>query len=528
VPPAFTRTLTLSILGWVAVLGGVVLLVMVGCRVPWRDTLPGAGMGAEIWRMLALLAALAAGLTGIALVRLQALSAQREYRATHHELTELPNYLLLQQRVSAAIAAARENPQRSRHIALLYLDLHRFKAVNDAYGHAFGTRVLKAAGAALTRLVGPQGTVAHLSGDRFLILLADLREASDAERLAQHVLTGLKHPLVVDAVSIPLTATVGVSVYPQHGETVDALVSHADLAGYAAKRAGRGVWRIYTDAMGEAVQRRSELEACLRAAIEANPNADPDAGPGHGNPFHLVYQPKIHLASGRITGCEALVRWTHPVLGEVAPACFIPIAEESGLIMPLGDWVLNAVCRQARAWRDAGLVPVRIAVNLSLRQFLHQDVVAWVADALARHQLPASCLELEITESLLPHDLEHAIATLARLRALGVTLALDDFGTGYANLSTLKRFPVHVLKIDQSFVRNAATTPADAAIVRAILTLARALSFTTLAEGVETDAQLQFFRTHGCDGVQGYHISAPLRAGAFAALLERNAETQRE
>jgi len=441
--------------------------------------------------------------------RLQTLNAELEHRVTHHELTGLPNRVLLHQRLAQAIARVRAG---GGYLALLYLDLDRFKTVNDCYGHTFGNRVLKAAGAALTRLVGPQDTVAHLSGDRFLILLADLHAASDAERLTRHIVIGLRQPLMVGKLNQQISATIGVSIYPQHGDTVDALVSHADTALYAAKAEGRGGWCVYTPELGKAAQRRTELEVQLRDAIDG-----PDAGQ-----LHLVYQPQVNLKTGTITGCEALVRWTHPQLGAVSPACFIPIAEESGLIMALGDWMLTAACRQGKAWLDAGLAPVRIAVNLSMRQFLQQDVVAWVADALVRTALPASCLELEITESLLPHDLEKAIATLHRLRALGVTLALDDFGTGYSNLGALKRFPIQILKIDQSFVRGAAATPADAAIVRATITLARELGFATLAEGVETDAQLRFLCEHGCDDIQGYRFSTPLDAEAFAALMKRN------
>jgi len=441
--------------------------------------------------------------------RLRALNVELQYRATHNPLTGLPNRALLYQRTTAAIAQARE---RGTYLALLYVDFDRFKAVNDCYGHSVGNLALKAAGATLARLVGPQDTVAHLSGDRFVILLTGLTAPGDAEPLTRHLIAGLKAPLQVDKLNVQLTATIGVSLYPQHGDTADALISHADIAMYAAKAQERGSWRAYDAALGEQAQQRIELELSLREAIEAGP----------GSQLHLVYQPQVNLATGRISGCEALLRWQHPTLGAVSPARFIPIAEESGLIMPLGDWVLQTACRQARAWLDAGLAPVRVAVNLSTRQFLQQDVVAWVADTLRRTGLPAACLELEITESLLPHDVEHAIATLQRLRKLGVTLALDDFGTGYSNLSYLKRFPLHTLKIDQSFVHTAASHRTNAAIVRTIILLARELGFKTLAEGVETDEQRQFLRAQGCDDIQGYCFSPPVSADEFAALMKKH------
>jgi len=444
---------------------------------------------------------------------LRKLNAELQYRATHHPLTELPNRMLMLQRIDEAIAQANGGGVNNHpHFAILYLDMDRFKAVNDAYGHSFGSRVLKAAGGALTRLVGPQDTVAHLTGDRFLILLANLRDADDAEHLTRRILTGIREPLSVEGVNIQIGATIGVSLYPQHGNTADMLITHADIAMYAAKRAGRGSWCVYTPEMGAAVQQRAELETHLREAMDAN-----------FDQLHLVYQPQASLASGRITGCEVLLRWTHPQLGVISPARFIPVAEESGLIMALGDWVLTTACRQTKAWLDAGLLPLRTAVNLSMRQFLQQDVVAWVTDTLARTGLPAQYLELEITESLLPHDVEKAIATLQRLRELGVTLALDDFGTGYSNLSYLKRFPIDVLKIDQSFIRAAVTSQEDTAIVRTVITLAHQLHFKTLAEGVETAEQLRFLRELGCEEMQGYYFSRPLDAQGFAALLERGA-----
>jgi len=358
----------------------------------------------------------------------------------------------------------------------------------------------------LTRLVREGDTVACLSGDRFLIVLPALHNADEADRLTRDLMVGLKQPIVVQTRELPLTASIGVSLFPQHGDTPDALINSADIAMHRAKKLGRNTHQFFNHEMGREVQQNTDLETRLRGAIAAGQ-------------LHLGYQPKIRLEDGAVTGCEALLRWVHPELGNISPARFIPIAEDSGLIIPIGDWVLETACREGKSWLDAGLSPVHIAVNLSMRQFLRLDVVRWVAETLKRTGFPAHCLQLELTESLLPQDMETAIATLHQLEDLGVTLALDDFGTGYSNLGQLKRLPIHLLKIDQSFVRNALTSPPDAAIVRTVITLAHRLDFTALAEGVETEAQLRFVRDESCDEIQGYWFSPPISADAYARLL---------
>jgi len=427
-----------------------------------------------------------------------------EHMATHDDLTGLPNRVLLQQRIAQTIASPRTGAQPL--FALLYLDLDRFRVINDGYGYLFGNRTLKVVGERIQNLARPQDLVAYISANRFLILLTQLHAASEAERIAHHILLGLNRPFTVEDCEVHLSASIGVSLYPHDGQSADALISSADMAMHRAKQLGRNTVQTFSFALHQEIQTRIDTETRLRDAVTQQQ-------------LHLVYQPKVNLATGRITGCEALLRWTHPDLGTVSPARFIPIAEDSGLIIPIGNWVLNTACTQAKAWLDAGLAPVRVAVNLSARQFLRQDVVAWVASTLERTGLPAHCLELELTESVFPRDMEKAIQTLNQLHTLGVQLSIDDFGTGYSNLSYLKRFHVHTLKIDQAFVRNAMSARQDAAIVRTVINLAHTLGFTALAEGVESAEHLDFLRAQQCDEIQGYYFSRPVAPDTFAQML---------
>ncbi|MFT3720806.1 putative bifunctional diguanylate cyclase/phosphodiesterase [Pseudorhodoferax sp.] len=425
------------------------------------------------------------------------------YLATHDGLTDLPNRNLVQDRIQQGIAHARRT---GRLLALLFLDLDRFKVINDCYGHPFGDAVLKAAAERLAALVREGDTVARQGGDEFLILLADLRQAADAYVVAQKIVQTLEAPFVVQGREVHLTGSIGVAVFPQDGESADALIGSADVAMYRAKNLGRNTYQFFTREMSEETQRRVSLETGLHDAVAMRQ-------------LQLVYQPMVSLDSGRITGCEALLRWHHPELGMVPPAQFIPIAEDSGLIVPIGDWVLRTACTQARAWLDAGLPPVTVAVNLSARQFLQQDVVSWVTDTLRTTGLPPELLELELTESLIAQDVENVIATFGRLRDVGVKLSIDDFGTGYSNLGYLKRFPANTLKIDQAFVRDMLTDPGDATIVLAVISLAHNLAFKVIAEGVETEQHCDFLRQHHCDEVQGYYFSRPMPAAEFEALL---------
>ncbi|MFT3758128.1 putative bifunctional diguanylate cyclase/phosphodiesterase [Thauera sp.] len=425
------------------------------------------------------------------------------YLATHDGLTGLPNRNLVQDRIQQVIAHVRRS---GRLLALLFLDLDRFKVINDCYGHPFGDAVLKAAARRLASLVREGDTVARQGGDEFLILLTDLRQTADAHEVARKIVQALKTPLVVQGREVHLTGSIGAAVFPQDGESADALIGNADVAMYRAKSLGRNTCQFFTREMSMETQRRVNLETRLHDALALGQ-------------FQLAYQPKVDLRTGRITGCEALLRWHHPELGMVPPGQFIPIAEDSGLIVPIGDWVLRTACAQAKAWCEAGLPPVTVAVNISARQFLQQDVVDWVTGTLHSTGLPPELLELELTESLIAQDVEKVIATFGRLRDAGVKLSIDDFGTGYSNLGYLKRFPADTLKIDQSFVRDMLTDPEDATIVLAVISLAHNLGFKVIAEGVETEAQRDFLSRNRCDEIQGYYFSKPVSAAAFEDLL---------
>jgi diguanylate cyclase (GGDEF)-like protein/PAS domain S-box-containing protein len=426
-----------------------------------------------------------------------------EYLATHDGLTDLPNRNLIRDRLAQAIVHAR---RADTHLALMFVDLDRFKVANDAFGHPFGDTLLKAAGERLRTALRDDDTVARLSGDEFLILLTDLQRTADVYRVAQKILDALQQPFALEGREIHVSASIGVSLYPQDGEDFDTLLGHADVAMYRAKDLGRGTYQFFTPAMSAGLKQRVEMEAQLRRALERGE-------------LHLAFQPKVDLASGEIAGAEVLLRWSHPQLGSVPPASFIPLAEETGLIVTIGEWVLRSACAQAKAWIDAGLPPLAIAVNISARQFLHHDIVALVESALKQSGLPPGLLELELTESLIARDTDKVAATIQRLQAAGVRFSVDDFGTGYSSLSQLKRFRVDRLKIDQSFVRNLHTSRDDAAIALAIISLARALDLKVIAEGVEAAEQCVFLRQHGCDEMQGYYFSRPVPADGLAAML---------
>ena len=426
-----------------------------------------------------------------------------EYLATHDGLTDLPNRNLIRDRIAQAIGHAR---RAGTHLALMFVDLDRFKVVNDGFGHLFGDMLLKAAGERFRAALRDDDTVARLGGDEFLILLTDLHHTDDVYIVAQKILDALERPFSLEGREVHVSASIGVSLYPQDGEDFDALLGHADVAMYRAKDLGRGTYQFFTPAMSEGLKLRVERESQLRHALERGE-------------LKLAFQPKVDLASGAISGAEVLLHWSHPELGILPPASFIPLAEETGLIVPIGDWVLRSACAQAKAWIDAGLPPVAIAVNVSARQFLHHDIVALVESALEQTGLPPGLLELELTETLIARDVEKVAATIERLHSTGVRFSIDDFGTGYSNLSQLKRFRVDRLKIDQSFVRNLHTNRNDAAIALAIISLARALDLKVIAEGVETAAQCAFLRKNGCDEIQGYYFSRPVPADDLAAML---------
>ena len=423
--------------------------------------------------------------------------------ANHDALTGLANRTLLLDRIGQAIAQARRS---GRLAALLFLDLDRFKTINDSLGHDAGDRVVIEVGRRLQAAVREADTVARLGGDEFVVLLADLPHERAAAALAQKILGALFEPMLIQGHELSPASSIGVSMYPKDGEDGKTLLKNADAAMYQAKALGRGNFQFYAQEMNARTLDRLTLESGLRHAVERGE-------------LQLMYQPQIDLADGAVVGVEALLRW-QPAGGRlVMPDDFIPIAEETGLIVPIGEWVLRTACAQHLAWRRAGLRDVRIAVNLSARQFRQPDLDAMVARVLADTGCSPSCLELEITETVLMERPDSAAQTLQALSDMGVQLAIDDFGTGYSSLSYLKRFPIHALKIDRSFVRDIPGDSDDAAIAGAVIALAHSMGLTVVAEGVETPQQRDFLRGQRCDHAQGYYFSEPVNAVALARML---------
>ncbi|WP_260291770.1 EAL domain-containing protein [Sedimenticola hydrogenitrophicus] len=428
----------------------------------------------------------------------------RIYHLAHHDpLTDLPNRMMLNDR----LAHAMERAQREAHrIAVLFLDLDRFKNINDTLGHGVGDEVLRKVAERLAQSVRAQDTVARLGGDEFMVIMEGVHHLQEVSLVAQKLLEVLAREIVIEKRRFFLSASIGISLYPDDGNSVDELIKNADTAMYRAKEHGRNGFHFYTSEMTATAIEHYALENSLRQGLERQE-------------FELHYQPQCDLLSGRITGLEALLRWTHPDWGTVGPDRFIPIAEDAGLILPLGEWVLRTACRQARTWLDAGLLDGRVAVNLSGQQITRGDLEQVVTRVLAETGLPADHLELEVTEGFIMHQPEQTVRMLDNLRAMGVSLAIDDFGTGHSSLSYLKRLPIHLLKIDRSFVRDLAVDPNDEAIARAIIAMGQALGLRVIAEGVEEQRQADILTEAGCDQVQGYFYARPVPAEQIPALL---------
>ncbi|HEY3378959.1 MAG TPA: EAL domain-containing protein [Armatimonadota bacterium] len=426
--------------------------------------------------------------------------AQIHYQAYHDALTGLPNRQLFNDRLALSLAHAQRNQEC---VAIFFLDLDRFKTINDTLGHIVGDRLLQAVAKRLTKCVRQDDTVARLGGDEFTVLLGNIKFPEDVTKITQKILTNFQMAFMVDGRELFATPSIGVSVYPTDGDTADTLMKNADTALYRAKDKGRNNYQLYTPAMNARAVERLEMETDLRRAVEREE-------------FLLHYQARVSLATETVQSLEALIRWQHPERGLTPPADFIALAEETGLIVPIGDWVLRTACAQQRAWLDAGLPPTRVAVNLSARQFQRTDLVATIDDALRHSGLAPHYLELEITESVAMEHGEQSLAMLRDLHALGVHLSIDDFGTGFSSLGYLKKFPVHALKIDQSFVRDIPDDQDDAAIAAAVIALAHTLNLQVVAEGVENAAQLAFMREHHCDDIQGFYFSEPVPAEEFA------------
>ena len=440
----------------------------------------------------------------------RAQSSKMLHLAQHDTLTDLPNRALFSHRLSEAIVAAH---RYRRKLAVLFLDLDRFKHINDSLGHVTADRVLQSVASRLHDCVRASDTVSRQGGDEFVILLSEVARAQDAAVSAEKILLAVRTLHRIDEHDLHLTASMGIVTYPDDGTEAETLLKNADFAMYHAKDSGRNNYQFFKPDMNLIALERQSLEVDLRVALE-------------NREFELHYQPKVSLETGAITAVEALIRWHHPQRGLVSPAQFIPIAEFCGVIVPIGRWILREACRQTRAWRDIGLPPIRIAINISARELRESDFVATVRAILAEAALEPSNLELELTETFLLQDATGTTAVLKALKELGVMLALDDFGTGYSSLSHLQRFPIDTLKIDQSFVRDIATDANDANIVSAVISMGTSLHMKVVAEGVETPDQVVFLQEHGCPEAQGYYFSRPVVAGQLTQLLGHNlAET---
>jgi diguanylate cyclase (GGDEF)-like protein/PAS domain S-box-containing protein len=467
------------------------------------------GFKREIENTLALTHNQDGGVTG-AVIAFHDVSAARvktlemTHLAQHDVLTHLPNRVLFNDRLAQALALAE---RQGKQLAVMFVDLDHFKRINDSLGHEVGDKLLQSVAGRLIACVRRTDTVSRLGGDEFAILLSQVEHAEDAAFSARKILRSLAAPYVIDDKSLDISASVGGSAYPCDGRDAESLLNKADTAMYEAKQHGRNNYRLFRPDMQARLVERQSLELGLRYALGRNE-------------FLLHYQPKLNLQTGKITGVEALIRWQHPQRGMVYPAQFVPIAEECGLILSIGQWVLLEACKQARAWNDLGLGVVPMAVNVSAAEFESTDFLSGVRAVLIATGVAPVNLELELTESVLMHDAESTVNTLTALKAIGVQLAIDDFGTGYSSFSYLQRFPMNVLKLHQSFVHGIGEDQDEVPLLSAMITIGKSLKQRVVAEGVETHAQLEFLQRHGCNEGQGYYFSHPVGAEQAEKLIE--------
>jgi len=434
----------------------------------------------------------------------RAKSLELSHLAQHDFLTDLPNRVLLNDRITQAISfAARYNKQ----LAVMFVDLDGFKRINDSLGHTVGDKLLQLVASRLVACVRRSDTVSRLGGDEFVVLLYQVEHAEDAAYISKKILSSLAEPFSIDQKHLDISASIGVSTYPGDGQDAETLLQKADTAMYAAKKLGRNNCQFFRAEMQARLLERQRLEGSLRHALSRNE-------------FTLQYQPKIDLKTGEIAGVEALLRWKHPTRGLISPLQFVPIAEETGLIVPIGQWVLLQACRQTRAWMDAGLPPVRIAVNVSAAEFMAKDFLSGVRAALISTGVDPHNLELELTETVLMRDAEAAVRILHALKAIGVQLAVDDFGVGYSSFSYLQRFPLDALKIDRTFINEISAAGEGATILSAMIDIGLSLKHRVIAEGVETREQLHFLQKKGCSEGQGYFFCHPIIAEKFAEFLK--------
>ena len=429
------------------------------------------------------------------------------YMASHDTLTKLPNRALLQDRIQQTLAY---NSRHNQLAAVIFIDLDKFKVINDTLGHDVGDGLLQEAAARLVAEVRSEDTVARQGGDEFIILLSDISHPEDAGGIAQKLLDSLLQTFTIKGKELHISASIGIAIFPNDGNDMESLLKNSDIAMYHAKESGRNNYQFFSAEMNEQAAERHSLIGDLRHAVARNE-------------LFLVYQPVVDMVSGDMAGMEVLLRWQHPVLGLISPVKFIPLAEESGLILPISEWVLRSACEQLLEWQKQGYEVPRLAINLSAKQLLQKSLADTIALILGETGVEPRYIGVEITESMLVHNVEEVVVTLQSLSNLGLEISIDDFGTGYSSLSYLKRFPINKLKIDKSFVDDIATDPDDAAIVKAIIAMAHGLSMKVVSEGVETKQQLDFLRLHGCEQYQGYIFSKPLPAAEIVTKLQRKA-----
>jgi diguanylate cyclase (GGDEF)-like protein len=442
-------------------------------------------------------------LVAASLVGLDAATRQLEHMATHDPVTDLPNRTLLERRIEEAIARPGGTGER---FALAVLDLDRFKVINESLGHRAGDELLNVVARRLKSPLREQDTVARLDGDRFAVMINNVRTPADAMRVAHKMMLALQPSIRIANSDVHPSASIGIAFFPTDGGTSEALFAHAEAAKHAARQRGRQSVRCFEPDMNTRTQDRVKLEGELHQALELQQ-------------LELHYQPKVDAVSGRFRGAEALLRWRHPQRGLVSPGEFVPLAEECGLIIPIGAWVIRQVCRQIKAWKGAGLPVTRVAVNVSAAQFRQHNLADTVRRALIETGVSPRNLEVELTETAVMSNPEESVAILQHLSRMGVAVSVDDFGTGYSCMSYLRRFPLDKLKIDRSFVNDLMTSPEAAAVVRGIISLAHSLHLKVIAEGVETLEQMELLKTFGCDQYQGFHFSPPISAAAYEQLM---------